>query len=113
MIVVDDGSTEDTRARVEALADPRARYLRREVNRGVSSSRNEGVQASRGVFVAFLDSDDRWEPTKVELQVSLIKHYPAPIKSSATPRSTHATSGSRPSPRGDVGRRTRAWANTS
>ena len=78
IIVVDDGSTDDTRARVAALADTRIRYLGRQVNRGVSISRNEGVQASCGVFVAFLDSDDRWEPTKVELLVSHIKQYPDP-----------------------------------
>lgn len=66
-IVVDDGSVdgEDLRATVEGLNDQRFRYLRRQ-NGGASAARNTGVGEAKGDIVAFLDSDDRWLPEKLE-----------------------------------------------
>jgi glycosyltransferase involved in cell wall biosynthesis len=66
-IVVDDGSKdgEQLRAIVDGLNDPRFRYQRRE-NGGVSAARNTGIQKAKGDIVAFLDSDDRWLPEKLE-----------------------------------------------
>jgi glycosyltransferase involved in cell wall biosynthesis len=66
-IVVDDGSKdgEELRAGVGSLGDPRFRYVRRE-NGGASAARNTGVEQARGEIVAFLDSDDRWLPEKLE-----------------------------------------------
>jgi glycosyltransferase involved in cell wall biosynthesis len=66
-IVVDDGSKdgEELRSVVEGLADPRFQYLRRE-NGGESAARNSGIDQARGEFLAFLDSDDRWLPTKLQ-----------------------------------------------
>ena len=61
LIIVDDGSTDDTRAVVAAIADPRLRYVWQE-NAGLSASRNTGIREARFRFVAFLDADDRWEP---------------------------------------------------
>lgn len=66
VIVVDDGSTDDTAEVVERFGD-RVRYIRQE-NAGVSMARNNGVAASRGELIAFLDADDIWEPTKLERQ---------------------------------------------
>ena len=60
VVVVDDGSTDDTRARVEAFG-PGVRYLH-QGNAGVSAARNHGVRAATGTWIAFLDSDDRWAP---------------------------------------------------
>jgi glycosyltransferase involved in cell wall biosynthesis len=57
LIVVDDGSTDDTRATVERIDDPRVRYVHRD-NGGLSAARNTGVAAARGHGVAFLDDDD-------------------------------------------------------
>jgi glycosyltransferase involved in cell wall biosynthesis len=57
IIVVDDGSVDDPRRAIDALADPRIVYVRQE-NRGGSAARNAGIDLARGRFVAFLDSDD-------------------------------------------------------
>jgi len=60
LIVVDDGSTDDTSAVVAPLLDdPRVRYRRQE-NRGQPQAKNRGVELSRGDLVAFLDADDAW-----------------------------------------------------
>jgi glycosyltransferase involved in cell wall biosynthesis len=61
IIVVDDGSSDDPKAVVETFADPRIRYLRQE-NRGGGAARNAGIDAARGRFIAFLDSDDEFLP---------------------------------------------------
>ena len=66
LIVVDDGSTDDTDAALAPLAD-RIRLLR-QPNRGVSAARNAGIDAARGRLIAFLDSDDRWLPKKLAVQ---------------------------------------------
>jgi glycosyltransferase involved in cell wall biosynthesis len=70
-IVVDDGSKdgEDLQRLVENLGDARFRYLRRD-NGGVSAARNTGVDQAEGAIVAFLDSDDRWLPDKLERDVA-------------------------------------------
>jgi glycosyltransferase involved in cell wall biosynthesis len=69
VIVVDDGSTDDTPAAVLAVSDPRITLMRHAENRGGSAARNTGIRASNGSFVAFLDSDDEWLPTKLERQL--------------------------------------------
>jgi glycosyltransferase involved in cell wall biosynthesis len=74
LIVVDDGSTDDTPRVAEEYAD-RIRYLRRE-NRGVSAARNTGVTASTASWLAFLDSDDLWLPGKLERQARFIRENP-------------------------------------
>jgi glycosyltransferase involved in cell wall biosynthesis len=59
LIVVDDGSTDDSTARVEKFSDPRLRLIRQE-NAGPGSARNRGLREAKGEFVAFLDADDEW-----------------------------------------------------
>lgn len=70
LIVIDDGSADETCAIVEALAleDPRIQLVRSEKNCGVAYARNTGLSLARGEYVALLDSDDLWHPEKLEKQ---------------------------------------------
>ncbi len=74
IIVVDDGSSDDTPQRMAPYAD-RVRYLR-QANQGPSASRNNGIAAARGEFVAFLDADDIWHPQILEAQLSYLGAHP-------------------------------------
>jgi glycosyltransferase involved in cell wall biosynthesis len=65
LIVVDDGSTDDTAAIVSAVDDMRVRLIR-QPNLGVSAARNAGIRAARAPFLAFLDADDTWAPECLE-----------------------------------------------
>ncbi len=69
IIVVDDGSRDNTREVLEPYMGS-IRYIR-QANKGVSAARNTGVRAARGKFIAFLDSDDLWKPGKLKAQVAL------------------------------------------
>jgi len=75
VIVVDDGSTDDTE-RV-AAAYP-VRYVRKE-NGGEASARNVGVRAAQGEFIAFLDADDKWTPGKIERQLETAERTRAAV----------------------------------
>lgn len=69
LLVVDDGSTDDTPAVAEGISDPRLRLLRQS-NAGGAAARRHGLEAARGELVAFLDHDDRWKPQKLERQLA-------------------------------------------
>jgi len=74
IVVVDDGSTDDTAARVQAFAarsPVETRYAVQQ-NAGPAAARNHGLRLARGDVIAFLDADDSWLPTKLELQVPLL-----------------------------------------
>jgi glycosyltransferase involved in cell wall biosynthesis len=73
LIIVDDGSTDNTEEVVKSFNDPRIYYIQKEQNRGVSVARNIGIKAARGDYIAFNDSDDEWLPTKLEKQMALFK----------------------------------------
>jgi glycosyltransferase involved in cell wall biosynthesis len=70
IIIVDDGSTDNTAALIEQLAVPELRYYRTHSNAGASAARNLGISQARGDLVAFLDVDDEWLPEKTERQVA-------------------------------------------
>ena len=74
LIVVDDGSTDHTPDVVHGFGNAMI-YLRGE-HRGVSVARNRGVAVSQGNLIAFLDSDDLWQPGKVAAQVALLQQQP-------------------------------------
>jgi glycosyltransferase involved in cell wall biosynthesis len=71
VVVVDDGSSDDTPARLAERAerDPRLRVVRHERSRGVAQARNAGIDAAAGRWVAFLDDDDLWSPRKLRAQI--------------------------------------------
>jgi glycosyltransferase involved in cell wall biosynthesis len=69
VVVVDEGSTDETPARLAALTDERVRTLRNDSPTGVANARNRGISAARGEWVAFLDDDDFWAPTKIRAQL--------------------------------------------
>jgi GT2 family glycosyltransferase len=73
LLVVDDGSTENTKAIVEEFDDERLVYFEHEVNRGGSAARNTGIEASTGEYVAFLDDDDTWLPHKLGQQIERLE----------------------------------------
>ena len=74
VIVVDDGSTDNTEAVVRAFA-PAVRYVRTD-HRGAGTARNTGVQRAQGDLVAFLDSDDEWIPGKLAWQRTVLEQFP-------------------------------------
>lgn len=74
LIIVDDCSKDNTDEVVAPfLADPRIRYLKNEVNSGAALSRNRALREATGKWIAFLDSDDLWEPEKLEKQIAFMK----------------------------------------
>ena len=84
LIVVDDGSKDDSASVAErvindcwlSLLKPQQVKLIRQANAGVSTARNNGVAASQGQYICFLDADDWWEPTFLEEMVKLIAEFP-------------------------------------
>lgn len=70
LLVIDDGSTDATPAAVQPyLADPRIKYVRSD-RLGQARAKNLGIGLARGRYVAFLDADDAWQPTKLEMQLA-------------------------------------------
>lgn len=77
LIVVDDGSTDETPCLMDTYreADARIRCLKQH-NQGLSSARNAGLRIAQGEFVAFLDDDDLWLPEKLRLQTMCMQEHP-------------------------------------
>jgi glycosyltransferase involved in cell wall biosynthesis len=74
IIVVDDGSTDDTLRRIEPHLS-RIRYVRRE-HEGLAGARNAGIALATGDFVALLDADDLWHPEKLTVQIAVAQRHP-------------------------------------
>lgn len=75
LIVVDDGSQDNTREVIAAVRDERVRYIYQD-NQGLPGARNSGIRAARGEYVAFLDSDDVFLPHKLAVQVAAMDARP-------------------------------------
>ena len=75
IIVIDDGSTDDTSAIAESVADPRQRVIRQK-NAGAAAARNRGLREARGDHVQYLDADDLLSPNKLTAQMAALKGAP-------------------------------------
>lgn len=73
VVVVDDGSRDETPERLAEIEDPRVRGLRHEVSEGVASARNAGIDSARAPWIAFLDDDDLWAPRKLRTQLDAVR----------------------------------------
>lgn len=73
LIVVDDGSDDNTDEIIESYEGIPIEYYKHKNNRGGSAARNTGLEAASGEYVAFLDSDDKWSPLNVECQVNHLR----------------------------------------
>ena len=72
VIIVDDASTDETKQIIESYLDPRIRYLRHDKNKYAAAARNTGMEKATGQYIAFLDSDDEWVPTKLHAQLQIM-----------------------------------------
>ena len=74
ILVIDDGSDDDTAKVIKSYGDQVTHVC--QATRGVSSARNRGIRQARGDWIAFLDSDDRWHPDKLEAQLRHLDRHP-------------------------------------
>ena len=88
MIIVDDGSTDNTKQLVSYYADPRIQYIKMDKNRFYCYAANHGLEQCRGDYVAFQNSDDEWLPDKLEKQMRFMEEHPelAPVYGSHSDR---------------------------
>jgi glycosyltransferase involved in cell wall biosynthesis len=75
LLVVDDGSDDDSWKTIQKFNDPRIYYLYQR-NQGVSCARNTGIQFSHFPWICFLDSDDQWETNKLQRQLEVLERHP-------------------------------------
>ena len=79
IIVVDDGSNDNTKGVVKSFKDSRVCYVRHEQNEGGAAARNTGIKVAQGKYIAFQDSDDEWLPEKLEKQMKVFVNAPAKV----------------------------------
>lgn len=79
LIIIDDGSTDDTRQIIESYDDSRIVHVHNDENLGQTKRLNEGLALARADLVAFQDSDDEWLPAKLEKQVTVMRSQPAKV----------------------------------
>ena len=75
LLAIDDGSTDGTADILESIRDPRLRVIH-QINRGISETRNRGIEEARGDIIAFLDGDDIWLPSRLARDVAIFAAEP-------------------------------------
>jgi glycosyltransferase involved in cell wall biosynthesis len=75
LLVIDDGSPDDSANVVEAMGDPRIQVFRQD-NTGPCRARNSGIARAKGDFIAFIDHDDHWAPDKLEKHIAHLERNP-------------------------------------
>ena len=78
VLVIDDASTDGTEEVIKNISDIRVKYFKLEKNTKGTMPRNFGIEKSAGEYIAFLDSDDEWLPSKLELQLGYMKSHETP-----------------------------------
>lgn len=73
ILVIDDGSTDNTKKVVQSINDRRIKYIFQEHTGHPAPTRNTGIKIAKGEYIAFLDSDDLWFPQKLEIQINFLK----------------------------------------
>ena len=76
LLLIDDGSTDQSLAAMRSYADPRIRIVCNEHNCGIPHTRNKGLALARGEYIALLDSDDLAHPKRLKKQVAFLDHHP-------------------------------------
>lgn len=79
LIVVNDGSSDNTDQIMKIFQDSRIVYIKHSTNKGASAARNTGLKIAKGSFIAFQDSDDEWLPEKLEKQVQILENSPIDV----------------------------------
>lgn len=79
LIIVDDGSIDNTERLVKSFNGEKIRYIRYRENKGPATARNTGIQSANGDYIAFLDSDDEWMPEKLEKQMRTFETAPPEV----------------------------------
>lgn len=79
IVVVDDGSTDDTPTVLDALTEKSHLRCFRQKNAGAAAARNRGIQEARGDWIAFLDADDLWLPGKLAAQLEELRQHPKAV----------------------------------
>lgn len=76
LIIIDDGSTDQTEAIARSFSDPRIEYYRLPENGHIAAATNFGLRKIRGAYMAVIDGDDQWKPEKLEKQVRFMEEHP-------------------------------------
>ena len=76
VLLVDDGSKDDSRKVILSYSDPRIKLFEHVENRGAAAARNTGIRQAQGKYIAFLDSDDEWLPAKLDEQIACLNSAP-------------------------------------
>jgi glycosyltransferase involved in cell wall biosynthesis len=79
LIIVDDGSTDNTERLVKSFNSEKIGYIRQRENKGPGAARNTGIQQATGDYIAFQDSDDEWVPQKLEKQIRALETAPPEV----------------------------------
>lgn len=75
VLIINDGSTDHILSWASEIVDPRVKLISQE-NKGVAEARNTGIKHAQGEYIAFLDADDLWDPTKLEKQIQCFESNP-------------------------------------
>jgi len=79
LIIVDDGSTDNTERLAKSFNSDKIRYIRHRENKGPAAARNTGIQSAKGDYIAFQDSDNEWMPEKLEKQMRAFETAPPEV----------------------------------